>query len=300
MWNARLISSVVCGSVAIVAYTQAANAVRSQDYSPAQFISVLNGLGYAVQLDAPITDPRVQQAIRDFQVQYALPVDGTLNNPTQDKASEIVRSLQSTLNRAVKPSPQLPVSQFYGRQTEAAVKQFQQQNRLPITGIATLETRRRLNAILNDEEPRTAPPVTPVTPPTPTTPSARSELSIYTEPQIKEILAGFGYDINPQAPLSDAATVKAIRELQGIYGLSQTGAINRDTEERLSSVVRNLRNNLKLLLKSSFAISQYYDAATRAAVEQFQSRYGLRVNGIANLAVRRRIDVEARKLRSGS
>ncbi|MBD2083152.1 peptidoglycan-binding domain-containing protein [Leptolyngbya sp. FACHB-17] len=299
MWNARLISGVVCGSVAIVTYAQAANAARSQDYSPAQFISVLNGLGYAVQLDAPITDPRVQQAIRDFQVQYALPVDGTLNNPTQDKAAEIVRSLQSGLNRVVKPSPQLPGSQFYGRQTEAAVKQFQQQNRLPITGTATLETRRRLNAILNDEDPLT-PPTTPSTPTTPTIPAERSQLSIYTEPQTKAILAGFGYDINPQAPLGDPATVRAIRDLQRLYGLSETGAINRDTEEQLSRVMRNLRNNLKLILRSNFAIAQYYDAATRAAVEQFQSRYSLRVNGIASLAVRSRIDAEARRIRSRS
>ncbi|MER3475543.1 MAG: hypothetical protein C4287_01800, partial [Leptolyngbya sp. ERB_1_2] len=226
MWNARLISGVVWGSVAIVACCQSANAVRSQDYTPAQFISVLNGLGYAVPLDASITDPRVQQAIRDFQTQFRLPVDGTLNIPTQDRAADIVRSLQSALNRFVKPSPQLPVTQFYGRQTEAAVRQFQQQNRLPETGIATLETQQRLTNLLTDAEPRSTPANPPAqsNPPIRANPSARSELSIYTEPEIKAILTGLGYDINPQAPLSDPSTVSAIRSLQQNYGLSVTGA----------------------------------------------------------------------------
>ncbi len=294
MWNARLVSSVVWGSVAVVVCSQSVNAARSQDYSPAQFISVLNGLGYAVPLDASITDPRVQQAIRDFQIQFRLPVDGTLNNPTQDRAADIVRSLQAALNRAVKPSPQLPSSQFYGRQTEAAVKQFQQQNRLPATGTATLETRQRLNDILSDAEPRT--PSNPDNPPA-SNPTVPSQLSIYTEAQIKAILVGFGYDINSQASLSDPPTVRAIRELQQIYGLSETGAIDRATEEKFSSVIRNLRNNLKMLLRSNFAIAQYYDAATQAAVRQFQSRYGLRVNGVASLEVRSRIDAEARRIR---
>ncbi|BAU13607.1 hypothetical protein LEP3755_41470 [Leptolyngbya sp. NIES-3755] len=288
MWNARLVSGVVWGSVASLVLCQSVNAARSQDYTPAQFISVLNGLGYAVPLDARIDDPRVQQAIRDFQIQFRLPVDGTLNNPTQDRAADIVRTLQTALNRVVTPSPQLPATQFYGRQTEAAVKLFQQQNRLPATGIATLETRQRLNEIISDAVPRQ--PTNPANPP-------RSQLFIYTEPEIKAILAGFGYDINSQAPLTDPPTVRAIRDLQRNYGLSETGAIDRATEEKFSSVMRNLRNSLRVILRSNFAIAQYYDAATQAAVRQFQARYGLRVTGIADLSVRSRIDTEARRSR---
>lgn len=295
MWNARLVSGVVWGSVATIVLCQSTNAARSQDYTAAQFISVLNGLGFAVPLDGRIDDPRVQQAIRDFQIQNRLPVDGTLNNPTQDKVADLVRSLQSALNRAVTPSPQLPQSQFYGKQTEAAVRQFQQQNQLPVTGIATLETQQRLRDILSDAVPRS--PSNPTTPPVSSTPPPRSQLTIYSEDQIEAILAGFGYDINPQAPLSDPPTVRAIRDVQRLYGLSETGAIDRSTEELLSKNVRNLRNNLKLILRSNFAIAQYYDDATQAAVQQFQSRYGLRVTGIANLEVRNRINIEARRPR---
>lgn len=303
----RRISGLVLGSlVPGIIFCQAANAARSQDYRPEQFLSVLNGLGYAVPLDATIEDPRVQQGIREFQIQFRLPVDGQLNLPTQDRAADIVRTLQTSLNRILSPSPQLPGSQFYGKQTEEAVRQFQQQNRLPATGIANLETRQRLSDILNDAIPRSsATPTTPATlPATPTTPAispliARTQLSVYTEPQIKAILLGLGYDINPQAPLTDAPTVRAIRDLQKNYGLSETGTIDRATEEKLSSVMRNLRNNLRLILRSDFAITQYYDAAVQAAIRQFQSRQNLRVNGIATLEVRSRIDAEARRLRRG-
>ncbi|NJR49768.1 MAG: peptidoglycan-binding protein [Leptolyngbyaceae cyanobacterium CSU_1_3] len=126
------------GVVSVQSSVQPAWAVRTQDYAPEQFVSVLNGFGYPVSLTAPLIDPSVQQAIRDFQAQNKLPVDGTLNVPTQDKAADLVRQLQKNLNRVIQPNPPLPESQFYGKQTESAVRLFQQKNGLPATGIATL------------------------------------------------------------------------------------------------------------------------------------------------------------------
>lgn len=286
----RRISGLVVGSLLPgIIFCQAAHAARAQDYRVDQFLSALHGLGYAVPLNASLNDPIAQQGIREFQIQFRLPVDGQMNIPTQNRLAEIVRTLQLGLNRTVSPNPQLPGSQFYGKQTEAAVRQFQQQQRLPVTGIANLESRQRLNDILSD-----AIPLSPTTPsPAPQAPA----LTIYTEAQIKAILVGFGYDINQNAPLTDTSTRRAIRELQQIYGLSETGLVNRATEEKLSSVMRNLRNNLKTILRSDFAIAQYYDPATQAAVRQFQARYGLRVTGLANLETRSRLDDEARRLR---
>jgi peptidoglycan hydrolase-like protein with peptidoglycan-binding domain len=115
-------------------------------YKPTEFRAVLKGLGYNIEPDGEtLTDERSQQAIRDFQRQYNLIVDGVAGSQTQDVAGELVRNLQHNLNIVVKPSPRLPLNYFYGSQTEAAVRLFQQRSKLPVTGVASLEVRNKLN-----------------------------------------------------------------------------------------------------------------------------------------------------------
>jgi peptidoglycan hydrolase-like protein with peptidoglycan-binding domain len=236
----------------------------------------------------------VQQAIRDFQIQNNLPVDGTLNPPTQDRAADLVKTLQIHLNRVIKLNPQLPGSQFYGKQTESAVRLFQQQSGLPMTGIATIETRQRLKDQINDATPRIESSVPNPTPtPTPT-PSAEESIGIYSEAQLKAVLLGFGYQIDPQAPLSEARSRTALREIQQLYGLSETGQADPATQEILSKVVRSLRSNLRAILKTNLPITPFYDAATRSTVRKFQTRYGLQATGLADLGMRSRIDQVAR------
>ncbi len=114
-------------------------------YTPQEFIAVLYGLGYNVELDSQLTEPRTQQAIREFQQHYNLAVDGIAGFQTQNLAGDIVRILQYNLNLVVRPDPPLPQSYYYGSQTLAAVRRFQQIFNLPITGIASLEVRTKLN-----------------------------------------------------------------------------------------------------------------------------------------------------------
>ncbi len=283
------IATILIGTALSVS-VQPAWAVRSQDYTPEQFVSVLNGVGYPVSLGAPLSDPNVQQAIRDFQAQNRLPIDGTLNPPTQDKAAELMRQLQNDLNRVIQPSPQLPGSQFYGKQTESAVRLFQRQNRLPETGIATFETRQRISEILNDATPRN-PTTTPTTPPTPSVPLG----NLYNESEFRLVLRGLGYDINPQRPLTDSPAVLAIRDFQQRYGLSVNGGADQSTQEKAAAIVRNLRFSLRVVLKSDLPIDRYYDTPTQEAVRAFQSKFGLGIDGIATVNVRRRLDDAAKR-----
>ena len=46
-----------------------------------------------------------------------------------------IRKLQLQLNTRLKPSPKLKPDGFFGLKTEAAVKRFQEANRLPLTGV---------------------------------------------------------------------------------------------------------------------------------------------------------------------
>ncbi|MCL6433238.1 MAG: peptidoglycan-binding protein [Leptolyngbyaceae cyanobacterium HOT.MB2.61] len=118
-------------------------------YSLSQFKEVLDGLGFHLGPDGlngnngNILDVHTQSAIREFQYQYKLPVTGRLDSATDDKAQKIMRNLQYSLNLTV--NAQLPVNEFYGPQTLQAVKSFQKVYGLPVTGIATLMVRQRID-----------------------------------------------------------------------------------------------------------------------------------------------------------
>lgn len=325
---------------AIGLWTMPAMAQRV-DYTPSQFISVLNGLGYPVAVSDPIDAPNVSQAIRDFQLQFNLPVTGTMTVASQDRAAELVRLLQQSLNRSLKPATLLPGSQYYGTQTETLVKVFQERNRLPVTGIATLETRRRLGEELavgtavpqsvqplgqpvispNGSsiippmpntppvlgQPRTPPisgpsilppikpaPAVPVTPPFQPTANVKFG-TLYTEPEMRRILQGIGYDIDPKKFLSDASAIVAIQDFQGRYGLSLTGAADQPTQEMARKILRGLQYNLGRALDRPVMLTEFYDDATESAVREFQKRNQLRLDGMATISVRRAIDVAAKQ-----
>jgi peptidoglycan hydrolase-like protein with peptidoglycan-binding domain len=315
------------------------------DYTPSQFVSVLNGLGYPVAVSDPIDAPNVSQAMRDFQLQFNLPVTGTMNAASQDRAAAVVQSLQQGLNRSVKPATLLPGSQYYGTQTETLVKLFQERNRLPVTGIATLETRQRLAQELaaigtpiinpapqpivsapivspngssiipplpntlpvgnppNPLAPSILPPVrNPPVAPTPVTPPVKPTVNVkfgtlYTEPEIRRVLQGIGYDINPQKFLSDSSAVVAIQDFQARYGLALTGTADQPTQEMARKILRGLQYNLGLALARPLTLTEFYDQATESAVREFQQRNQLRVDGMATLSVRRAIDMQAKQPR---
>ncbi len=292
-FNSAIVPALV--SLAWVVGSQAAWAVRSQDYTADQFVSVLMGLGYPVTPGTPITDVRVQQAIRDFQTQYRLPVDGTLNIPTQDRAASLVSDMQTSLNRLMQPSPQLPGSQFYGSQTKNAVALFQRQNNLPETGIASLETYSRIRDLVSDAIPLPGQPapIVPTTPPASSVPIG----TLYDETDFRAVLLGLGYEVNPDRPLTDAPAVRAVRGFQQRYGLSETGRADQPTQETAASVIRNLRNNLKLVLRNNLSIVPFYDDATKTSVRQFQAQVGLRVDGVATHAVRSQLDAAAKRVK---
>jgi peptidoglycan hydrolase-like protein with peptidoglycan-binding domain len=151
-------------------------AFAARTYTPRQFRAVLRGLGYNVKVsDAPLTNGDVKTAIQEFQKGYKLqPADGIAGAKTQDFAARIVEILQANLNLVAKPNPPLPRNQYYGPQTEAAVRQYQKKLGLQETGIADLAFRQRLNQEAQEiiKQPSPEPTTTPTAKPT-TTPTAK-------------------------------------------------------------------------------------------------------------------------------
>lgn len=125
-------------------------------YSNAEIRSILNGLGFRSRVfsgdrtnpsfpytedNSPLTDPNTQHAIRKFQTEYKLDVDGIAGSATKAKLEQVMRILHNELKALV--DPKFPTNEpFYGLQTIAAVRTYQRQ--LAEDGIATLPVREKL------------------------------------------------------------------------------------------------------------------------------------------------------------
>ncbi|MBD2774870.1 peptidoglycan-binding protein [Iningainema tapete] len=186
------IAAIICLFSASLVITDAGFAVRKRNnYTPQQFRALLRGLGYKVTAsNAPLTDAETKAAIQEFQKGYKLKTaDGVAGPNTQDFAAQIVEILQANLNLVLKPQNPLPRNQYYGPQTEAAVKQFQKKFQLQETGVADLATRQRIDqearTLLTKpaSEPSPKPTATPKTTPAATpTPAPTSTPEATTTP----------------------------------------------------------------------------------------------------------------------
>ncbi len=114
-------------------------------YTNAELRLILQGLGYDIDLNRPLTDRPAVLALLDLQRQYGLNRSGVADLVTQRKVQGILRELQENLRRVVDRN--LIVTDNYDSQTVRAIKTFQAKERLSIDGIATTEMRQRLNAI---------------------------------------------------------------------------------------------------------------------------------------------------------
>jgi peptidoglycan hydrolase-like protein with peptidoglycan-binding domain len=169
MWNryGMAITAISLGLTASLVSYDMVHAARIRNYTPREMRAVLNGFGYNVPVsDAALTDTATMTAVREFQKGYKLSVDGIAGPQTQDLMAELMMILQANLNLVVKPTPPLPRSHYYGSATEAVVKQYQEKAGLPVTGIANLPTRQKLDdeatRLLNNQStPTPSPAPTP-------------------------------------------------------------------------------------------------------------------------------------------
>ena len=166
--------TAICLVVTGIVTSSSALALRKRNYTPREFCSVLRGLGYQVTVsDTCLQSAQTKKAVREFQQGYKLGADGITGAKTQNHAASIVEILQANLNIVVKPQPSLPRNQFYGPQTAAAVRKYQEKLKVEQTGIADLTLRQKLNKetreMLDNPTPKaTTPTPTPEATPTPT------------------------------------------------------------------------------------------------------------------------------------
>ncbi|BAY69454.1 peptidoglycan-binding domain-containing protein [Trichormus variabilis] len=122
----------------------------------------------------------------------------------------------------------------------------------------------------------------------------------YTPQEFRTVLRGLGYNVKvTNTPLSDAETKKAISEFQKGYKLTPVdGIAGPKTQDFAANIVQILQANLNAVLKTNPPLprDQFYGPKTEAAIKEFQKKHQLEATGIANLALRQKLDEEAKKV----
>jgi peptidoglycan hydrolase-like protein with peptidoglycan-binding domain len=100
----------------------------------------------------------------------------------------------------------------------------------------------------------------------------------------------------------DAYTSAAIFQFQRDSGLAATGQFGPDLQARIERTVRNLQNNLKLVLKKTDAdlLSGYYGLKTFQYMKEYQRSRNLPVTGIATAALQKQLNDDARSASPGA
>ena len=122
----------------------------------------------------------------------------------------------------------------------------------------------------------------------------------YTPQEFRSVLRGLGYKVQvSSSPLTNAEAKKAIQELQTGYKLTPAdGLAGSKTQDYVANIIRILQSNLNLVLKPSTPLprNQFYSTRTEAAVKEFQKKFQLEQTGIADLALRQKLDQEAKNI----
>ena len=158
---------------------------------------------------------------------------------TRDERLSIIE-IQRNLRELAKAGWDLPsiiADGIYGEQTREAVRQFQQIERLPITGRVDLTTWQvlRTAADAGRWERSPANPIYPWNRPLAagtTNPGERTDLIYIAQILLREIVA---YDFElPLTGVLDTATRDALCQFQRINGLSMSGILDRPTWDALA------------------------------------------------------------------
>lgn len=114
-------------------------------YTDAELRVILQGLGYEIDLNRPLSDRPAVIALLDFQREYNLNRTGQPDYATQQRVLKVLNQLQDNLRRIVDRN--LRVTGQYDAQTATAIRKFQAKENLPINGIAPMDVRQRLNTM---------------------------------------------------------------------------------------------------------------------------------------------------------
>ncbi|WP_461183809.1 peptidoglycan-binding protein, partial [Virgibacillus kimchii] len=230
---------------------------------------------------------KTASAVEDFQSYYGLKENGIADERTLEKLESILNTplqyggndplvVELKENLVALGFGSFNFNQNYFSTTAATVEEFQAFYGLKENGIADDHTLAKIEELLN-------------------TPMQRGD---YRKDAItlKENLAKLGFNVSSSSsPEYDSETESTVQAFQEYYRLDVTGVADDATLDKLEELISTplqeggrhkdaiqLKEDLERLGFGSFIGNRNYGSKTASAVEDFQSYYGLKENGIAD------------------
>ncbi|MBD2567777.1 peptidoglycan-binding protein [Anabaena lutea] len=119
----------------------------------------------------------------------------------------------------------------------------------------------------------------------------------YKPQEFRAVLRGLGYKVTvTNDSLTDEETKKAISEFQKGYRLNVDGQAGPKTQAFAANIVQILQGNLNAVLKPNPLLprDQFYSTRLEELVKEYQKKNQLTETGIADLALRQKLNEEAK------
>jgi peptidoglycan hydrolase-like protein with peptidoglycan-binding domain len=276
-----------------IATTQTAPAATpaSAPYSLRNVQVALNQLGYPVGTPDGVIGPKSRAAIRAFQTDSSLPMSGEPSLALYDKLQEAIAKRSTQAKLAEPTAPAVSSAMITEAQTElrrrgyrisaitgtantetlAAVREYQSDARLPVTGTISEDLLRQLRTAQADSD------------------------AIYRE-QVKQVQAALnaaGYNAGPPDGALGPKSRAAIARYQSDNELPATGSIDAgllaslgieagDSGTATASNITTIRETKQRLQAHGYttgSLSGVLDPETREAIRAYQRDAGLDVTG---------------------
>ena len=286
------------GNVSVAAQATPADTPTSQPYSLRNVQVALHNLGYAVGTPDGVIGPKSRAAIRAYQVDSGLPASG---EPSIALHEKLQASLAQRSGSQAKPVPQTAaavgsatiseaqtelrqrgytitaITGITNAETAAAVRAYQADARLPITGDITSDLMQQLR-------------------------TAKADSGAIYRAQVKQVQAALnvaGYSAGPADGALGPKSRAAISRYQSDNDLGATGEVNGELLASLgiasadqtpvkvaaAEVIRATKKELQAHGYVSGDLSGTMDPTTSAAIRAYQSDAGLEVTGEASDAL---------------
>ena len=223
----------------------------------------LIGLGYLTGSATSTYDADTTNAVKAFQKDFGLSVDGNAGKATQTAVRNAVVRIQVEMDKMGYAPGTADGS--YGAKTKAAVSAFQKKVGLKQTGIADEATR---NAI---DDRCGGLPVSAI----------KKGSSGTNVRRLQQALIGLGFLTGKVDGKYGSKTEAAVAAFQKAYGLSVDGNAGRRTMIALKNTVIALQSDLEQLGYESGTINGNFGQGTERAVYYYQRSKNLTMTGIA-------------------